>query len=78
MHYVAMSGDHGCLPDFCTASPTKKVTVEIMADLFDLGPARTRRLARRNYLALDPGQDGASYIEISKCNCGNLSCHEVI
>ncbi len=66
-HYHAMSGLHGCMPDYSTVCETKKDAVESLADLFELGRDRRRELARNLSLELTNRRDGAEYCEIVEC-----------
>lgn len=74
-HYVAMSGAHGCLPDFCTSCESHTQAVDVLADLFELGRNRRRDLASSDYLELRPNRDGAEYCEITSCDCENPDVH---
>ncbi len=67
-HYHAMSGLHGCLPDFSSVCETEKQAVECLADLFELGRDRRRELARNLTLELVNRRDGAEYCEIVECS----------
>ena len=82
-HYIAMSGQHGCLPDHCEVFETHKAAVEDLVQLFELGRTRKARLCKDSYLELTPnpveenqGEDfGAEYCEITECDCDNPLVH---
>ena len=75
VHYIAMGGTYGCLPDNCAALPTLTGAVEELATIYELGSARQRTLRRNRYLDLDNGRDGGDYCEIVECDCGDMECH---
>jgi hypothetical protein len=76
-HYIYMSGDHGCLPDYCDVSTSHSAAVDSLCQLHDLGSVRRKRLANDDYLELElspiektQGFDfGAEYCEITECEC---------
>jgi len=68
-HYIAMSGQHGYLPDSCNAYETYQSAVDEMASLFSLGRTRKARLFADRILELKPATDGAEYCEIVACQC---------
>jgi hypothetical protein len=82
-HYIAMSGQHGCLPDHCEVFESKKDAVQDLGQLFELGRTRAARLRKDSYLELTPnpieerqGEDfGAEYCEITECDCDNPLVH---
>ncbi len=82
-HYIAMSGQHGCLPDHCEVFESKKDAVQDLVQLFELGRTRAARLRKDSYLELIPnpieekqGEDfGAEYCEITECDCDNPIVH---
>jgi hypothetical protein len=82
-HYIAMSGQHGCLPDHCEVFESKKDAVQDLVQLFELGRTRAARLRKDSYLELIPnpieekqGEDfGAEYCEITVCDCDNPLAH---
>lgn len=73
-HYIAMSGSHGCLPDFCQSAYTHDQAVDTLVNLFELGRRRAAILKSDNYLELAP-IDGAQYCEIDTCECDDPSVH---
>ena len=68
-HFIAMSGSHGCLPDFVQGYVTKREAVDSLADMFELGRTRKAALSHDSYLELSPGRNGADYCEVVECNC---------
>ena len=75
IHYIAMSGIHGCLPQYCAACDTIRDAVDSLASLHELGKNRQRELRRDLYLELNPNRDGAEYAEIVECDCDDPDCH---
>lgn len=70
-HFIALSGDHDCIPDYCQAYVTRQEAVDSLAEMFDLGRTRKARLAHDGYLELSKQRgDGAEYAEITACDCG--------
>jgi len=74
-HYVAMSGDHGYLPDNCEVHESLSGAVDSLAELFGLGRVRKRELRDTRSLELKPSRDGAEYCEIQECNCEDPAVH---
>ena len=74
IHYIAMSGTHGCLPDHCQSHTTYDAAVNGLCDLFELGRTRRSRLSRGKYLELT-AKDGAEYCEIVSCDCADAESH---
>jgi hypothetical protein len=75
VHYIEMSGDHGCLPDHCDVSLTLKGAIDSLGALFDdVLTDSGRHLGVRNQLKLYrhcelPRGAGAEYCEIVECDC---------
>lgn len=67
-HYIAMSGDHGCLPDHCEVYAKQSAARADIVDLFELGSTRAARFRGDNYIELTP-DDGAQYAEVVDCTC---------
>ena len=75
-HWIAGSGEHGCLYDYGPNLHTDyQSAVDDLASLFELGRTRKARLFADHYLELDPRKDGASYCEITECDCQDPSEH---
>lgn len=78
-HFIAMSGDHGCIPDYCDVFPEYQAAVDSLADMFSLGRTRKARLFADRILELKPNFNedsfGAEYCEIQTCDCDNPAVH---
>ena len=74
-HFIAMSGSHGCLPDYCEVYTSLDNAVDDLAHAFDLGRTRKARLLADSYLELNSSRDGAQYCEITECTCDNPGQH---
>jgi hypothetical protein len=78
-HFIAMSGDHGCIPDHCEVYPDYDSAVSDLVDMFGLGRTRKARLHSGKYLELVQGigEDdfGAQYCQVTKCTCDNPASH---
>ena len=73
-HFIAMSGEHGCIPDHCEWYPTFADAVNDLVSLFELG--RTRKTNLRKYRSAELGpQFGAEYCEIVECDCNTPEIH---
>jgi len=75
VHYIAMSGIHGCLPQYCASHSTIRDAVEDLATLHEIGKNRQRTLRHDLYLELNSERDGAEYCEIAECDCDDPDCH---
>ena len=75
VHYVAMAGLHGCIPQHCEVYKTYNEAVDDLASLHDLGRRRRRSLRRNGYLKLDVCRDGNEYCEIRECDCQEPQAH---
>lgn len=71
--WVAMSGSHGCLPDYWSCCASRETALEALRELFGFGGRISRVLARDGYTALGRGA-GAEYCEVVECECDN--CRE--
>jgi hypothetical protein len=69
MHFIAMAGLHGCLPNYCEVFPDRAAAIESLADLHELGKRRTSELRQTGYLTLSLHRDGNEYAEIVECAC---------
>jgi hypothetical protein len=67
-HFIAMGGDHGCLPDNCHAYKKRKDAVDSMIDLYELSRRQATYLRQNDSVELRKGQ-GGSYCEVTECNC---------
>ncbi len=75
-HFIAMSGSHGCLPDFCQSYGSPESAAEAIGQLFELEPVDVRWLGNRGYLELGGPEYSADYAEIIGCNCATPSDHD--
>jgi len=75
VHFVAMAGLHGCLPNYCDYYETYNNAVEGLAQIHELGRDRTRILKRDSYLELNIRRDGNEYCEIVNCDCDIPELH---
>lgn len=77
-HYIAMSGDYGCIPDYCESYDTLRDAASGLCQVFDRPTSQGkmyRTLLRDRYIDLNPRKDGASYAEIDECNCDDPNDH---
>lgn len=74
MHYIAMSGLHGYLPQFCTSCTTRKDAVDTLSDLHEMSHSQQKDLRRTGSVELKPYQ-GAEYANITECSCGDPERH---
>ena len=75
VHYVAMAGLHGCIPQHCQVHGTYDGAVDDLAALHDLGRHRRKSLQRDGYLELNVYRDGNEYCEIRECDCQEPQVH---
>lgn len=83
-HYIAMSGDHGCLPDHCQVYSTKRVAIADLANLFGDMRGVQSDLRKYNYCELSDKQSwegergcaGAEYAEVEICTCADPGQHD--
>ena len=75
MHYVAMSGMRGCIPNSCHAYDKRNEAIADLVDTFNLHGIRAFDLLRYGYTALVLSIHGAEYAEIVECNCDNPEVH---
>ena len=75
MHYIAMAGLCGCLPNVCESHNSREEAVESMSSLHELGQKRTASLHKSGYIDLSIHRDGNEYIEISECDCDDPGSH---
>ena len=73
-HYIAMSGLHGYLPQFCCAVDSRKEAVDTLADLHELSTRQVKELRRTGSVELKQEQ-GAEYCEWSLCSCWTPEVH---
>jgi hypothetical protein len=73
-HYIAGSGEYGCLYDNAAVLPTKGDAIDFLCDLFaeDNRGVRTN-LRSQSYADLE---NGADYCEIAPCECDCPEAHD--
>lgn len=74
-HFIAMSGTHGCIPDYCATHDSAEAAAEALGCVHDLSTRDVRRLGNTGYLELDGPETGAEYAEIVGCNCATPEVH---
>lgn len=78
LHYIAISGAKGCLPDYCQSFAARKDAIDSLVALFELAPRGkfTQQLETCDYVSFPKHLfAGADYAEIQKCACDNPSIH---
>jgi hypothetical protein len=78
-HFIAGVGtdvrtDCGCFAQSVHDTPDDAVSY--LAELFELGRVGRARLRRDRFLQMRGPVDGASYVEIIKCDCADRDQHE--
>lgn len=71
IHYIAMAGLHGCIPNYCDVYASFDDAVESLCQVHDLGPySRFRKeLKKHGYTELNLRKHGNAYAEVSECSC---------
>ena len=72
IHYIAMSGTHGCLPDYCHTYDTIDEAVDALMDLHELDETLRTEFIEYQYIELTYG---AEYAEVVECDCDDPDCH---
>lgn len=75
VHYVAMAGLHGCLPDYCQSFDNRGNCVDYLADWLDLDNIVKREFELTGYTDLSLLNHGVQYAEIIECDCDDPSVH---
>ena len=68
VHYIAMGGEHGCMPDNCGAYLTLKYAIEGLNEIYELSKRQLKELKDYGSTELRRSQGGA-YCEVSECHC---------
>jgi hypothetical protein len=77
VHFIAMSGSYGCIPDNVTVFEKRIDAVRHLIDLFELPVNGSRANDLRITRYTDLGQGfGADYAEVQKCNCDHPEIHD--
>jgi hypothetical protein len=74
IHYIAMGGEIGCLPDNCQSYDDLSGAVDSLVSLYELSKRQARELKSFDITYLNPDQGGA-YCEIIECRCNNPNQH---
>ena len=82
-HWIAGSGEYGCLYDNVAVLPTKDAAIDYLCDIFYVKAGRGEvqenatnmraNLQKYNYADLT---HGAQYCEITPCTCADPANHE--
>ena len=83
-HYIAMSGDHGYMPDHCQVYSTKGAAIDDLVSLFDDMRGVRSDLRKYDYCELSDkrqvgnrqrGGTGAEYCQVECCTCDDPGIH---
>lgn len=74
LHYIAMSGAAGCIPEHCEVYDDLEAAVADLAQMFDMSIARAGRLREARFVNLPEGI-GADYAQIAECECDTPQIH---
>lgn len=75
IHYIAMGGEYGSLPDNCGAYKKRKDAINSMISLYELSRRQATELRKYGTVALKRTQGGA-YCEVSECDCAEPWEHD--
>jgi len=77
IHFIAMSGDIGCIPDSCHAFTNRNDAIQYLIDALELSPhgKKTTHLRKFGYTDLEKYTFGAEYASITKCDCNDMKIH---
>jgi len=67
-HYIAMGGEHGYLPDNCSAYEKEEDAIEGLNEIYELNKRQLKELKNNGTTELKLDQGGA-YCEVSSCDC---------
>lgn len=71
-HYIAMGGEHGCMPDNCQAYESLEDAIDGLNCIYELEQWQLDNLAEFSggYSSTELTRDqGGAYCEISSCDC---------
>lgn len=82
LHFIALGGSHGCLPDNCQAYETLESAIDGLDFIYELETWQRVELSKLSTLrdadglsvALNADQGGA-YCEVSRCDCSEPWIH---
>lgn len=75
LHFIAMNGSFGCLPDYCDVFLDRASATEALADNLELEPTQARALLITGFVNCTPGQ-GADYAQVEECKCPSPHEHQ--
>lgn len=74
-HYIAMGGEHGCLPDNCSSYRSEEDAIGGLDCIYELTNKQKRELKDQGLTELTRKQGGA-YCSVSSCDCSEPWEHE--
>ena len=74
-HFIAMGGEHGCLPDNCASYRNLEDAISGLDNIYELSDKQKKELLLYSSTKLDREQGGA-YCEVSDCDCDSPWEHE--
>lgn len=75
IHFIAMAGLHGCMPNYCEVFGDYRGAVDSLVELHELGKRRARELRKDGCIELNLNRDGNEYAEVSDCDCASPGDH---
>jgi hypothetical protein len=75
VHYIAMGGEYGCMPDNCSTYRSRADAIEGLDSIYELTSEQKDELKVSNTVRLTREQGGA-YCEVSECSCSSPWEHE--
>jgi len=77
VHYIALGGLSGCLPNFCDVCIDKSSAYDYIGLIHDLSASYIRKLAGSDgYIPLNLHKHGNEYAEIIECDCNHPEDHQ--
>jgi hypothetical protein len=75
IHYIAMSGMRGCIPNDCHAFKTRSDAIDYLVELLGLPHKLKQEIKDYTIVDLALKKYGAEYAEVISCNCNNMEVH---
>jgi len=75
IHYIAMAGLHGYMPQYCASFPCHKDASDSLVQLHELDRNHELDLIRDSYTELNLKDHGNEYAEIIECDCDSPNDH---
>jgi hypothetical protein len=75
VHYIAMGGEYGCMPDNCSTYRSRANAIEGLDSIYELTSEQKDELEVSNTVRLTREQGGA-YCEVSECSCSSPWEHD--